>query len=125
VKKSMAVKGIKDTEKAAVGAIRTAIQTWLAPELMSIGEPLTHVEARLDGLAQRVASLEQRMDEDFKSMRSEVGARFDALRGESIAHFDAVRWSSAASIPSLISASAWPPLKRSSPNRVNPAVSGD
>jgi chromosome segregation ATPase len=94
----MPVKGIRDTEKVAVGAIRTAIQTWLAPELKSIGERLTHVEARLDGLdhrlaglEQRVVALEQHVGEDIKALRSEMGARFDALRSEFVAHFDAVR----------------------------------
>ena len=95
VKKTMAVKGIKDTEKIAVGAIRTAIQTWLAPELRTIGERLTHVEARLDGLEQRVGGLEKRterlesrMDQDFKSLRGEFGTHFEALRGEFTARFD-------------------------------------
>jgi hypothetical protein len=32
----MAVKGIKETEKVAVGAIRTALHTWLAPPLSEI-----------------------------------------------------------------------------------------
>ncbi len=46
----MTVKGIKDTEKVAVGAIRTAIQTWLAPQLSGINERLAHVEGRLEGI---------------------------------------------------------------------------
>src|SRR5579864_9172622 len=87
----MSVKGIRDTEKVAVGAIRTAIQTWLAPELRSVSDRLTHVEARLLGLEQRVAGLEQRVDEGIKGLRSEMGARFDGLRGEFLAHFEAVR----------------------------------
>lgn len=37
----MVLKGIKDTEKVAVGAIRTALQTWLAPQLSDISERLT------------------------------------------------------------------------------------
>jgi len=112
VKKAMPVKGIRDTEKVAVGAIRTAIQTWLAPELKTIGERLTHVEARLDGLEQRVGGLEKRLDglekrmeglegrmerldrrvdDDFKSLRADLSSRFEILRGEVEARFDAVR----------------------------------
>jgi hypothetical protein len=30
---SIAVRGIKETEKVAVGLIRTALQTWMAPQL--------------------------------------------------------------------------------------------
>src|SRR5215469_53853 len=47
VEVSMAAKGIKETEKVTVGAIRTALQTWLAPQLTDISQRLTHVEARL------------------------------------------------------------------------------
>lgn len=91
VKKAMPVKGVRDTEKVAVGAIRTAIQTWLAPELKTIGERLTHVEARLDSLEQRVAQLERRVDDDFKSLRADLRSRFETLRAEFEARFDAVR----------------------------------
>jgi chromosome segregation ATPase len=97
-KKDMAVKGIRDTEKVAVGAIRTAIQTWLAPELKSISERLTHVEARLDGLEKRMGGLEKRIeilerriDEDSRSLRAEVTTRLETLRSELGARFDAVR----------------------------------
>lgn len=50
----MGVKGIKETEKITVGALRTAIQTWLAPELSTIADRLTHVEARLDAMDKRL-----------------------------------------------------------------------
>lgn len=58
----MAVKGIKATEKVAVGAIRTALQTWLAPQLAEISQRLTHVEARLDGIDRRLDFIDKRMD---------------------------------------------------------------
>ncbi len=58
----MAVKAIKDTEKVAVGAIRTALQTWLAPQLSNISERLTHVEARLEGIDRRLDGVDRRLD---------------------------------------------------------------
>jgi chromosome segregation ATPase len=58
----MAVKGIKETEKVAVGAIRTALQTWLAPQLSEISQRLTHVEARLDGIDRRFEGIDKRLD---------------------------------------------------------------
>jgi hypothetical protein len=56
----MAAKGIKETEKVAVGAIRTALQTWLAPQLSDLGARMTHVEARLDGIDRRLEAIDQR-----------------------------------------------------------------
>jgi len=56
----MGVKGIRDTEKVAVGAIRAAIQTWLAPQLSGISERLAHVEGRLDGMDRRFELLRKR-----------------------------------------------------------------
>src|SRR5215469_7739822 len=98
MKKSMPVKGIKDTEKAAPGAIRTAIQTWLAPESENFGERLTYVQARLrslqtsfEGFEVRVERLERRVEEDSKSLRGELSTRFETLRSELEARFDAVR----------------------------------
>ena len=104
----MAVKGIKETEKVAVGAIRTALQTWLAPQLSEISQRLTHVEARLegidrrldlvdkridgidkrldgmdrrfDGINQRIVLLQQQMAEQFRSMHGEFEGRIDAVR---------------------------------------------
>ncbi len=57
----MAVKSIKDTEKVAVGAIRTAIQTWLAPQLSGISERLAHVEGRLEGIEGRLEGVQGRL----------------------------------------------------------------
>src|SRR5262249_19155209 len=97
----MAVKGIKETEKVAVGAIRTALQTWLAPQLSEISQRLTHVEARLDGIDKRLGLIEkglagldrrfcgtaqpssflpQQLADHFRSMHSELEARIDAVR---------------------------------------------
>jgi len=104
----MATKAIKDTEKIAVGAIRTALQTWLAPQLSDISQRLTHVEGRLDGidrrldgvdkhldgvnkrldgidkrldgLDRRIETVEKRMEEGFRSLRSEFSAHVDAVR---------------------------------------------
>jgi len=99
----MAVKGIKETEKVAVGAIRTALQTWLAPQLSDISQRLTHVEARLDGIDRRLDGIDHRLDgidkrldgmdrridavpkqmeEGFRSLRSEFEARIDAVRAD-------------------------------------------
>ena len=55
-------KGIKETEKVAVGAIRTALQTWLAPQLSEISQRLTHVEARLEGIDRRLDLVDKRID---------------------------------------------------------------
>jgi hypothetical protein len=41
----MPVKGIKETEKVALGVLRAEIQTWLAPQLSDISQLLTQVEA--------------------------------------------------------------------------------
>ena len=76
----MAAKVMKDAEKVAVGAIRTAIQTWLAPQLSGISERLTHVEARLDSVDRRFEAVEKRLEEGFTSLRSELGAHIDAVR---------------------------------------------
>src|SRR5690242_5848119 len=97
----MAVKGIKETEKVAVGAIRTALQTWLAPQLSEISQRLTHVEARLDGIDKRLDGMDERFDgmdkrieiiqqqmgEQFRSMHNEFEARIDAVRSD-IKHLD-------------------------------------
>jgi chromosome segregation ATPase len=104
----MAVKGIRETEKVAVGAIRTALQTWLAPQLSEISQRLTHVEARLDGIDRRLDGMDKRLDgmdrrfdamdqridifqkhmeETLRSMRNEMEARFDAVRSD-IKHLD-------------------------------------
>ena len=104
----MAVKGIRETEKVAVGAIRTALQTWLAPQLSEISQRLTHVEARLDGIDRRLDGMDKRLDgmdkrldgmdrridtlqkhleETLRSMRNEIEARFDAVRSD-IKHLD-------------------------------------
>ncbi|HJU12575.1 MAG TPA: hypothetical protein VJ728_16945 [Candidatus Binataceae bacterium] len=105
-----AVKGIRETEKVTVGAIRTALQTWLAPQLSDISQRLTHVEARLDGIDRRLDGLDHRMDgfdhrmdgldhrldevdhrldsfeqhlqETLRSMRNEMEARFDTVRSD-------------------------------------------
>jgi archaellum component FlaC len=111
----MAVKSIKETEKVAVGAIRTALQTWLAPQLSEISQRLTHVEARLevidrrfegidkrldgmdkrldsmdkrlDGMDKRIEIIQQQMAEQFRSMHNEFEARIDAVRSD-IKHLD-------------------------------------
>jgi chromosome segregation ATPase len=58
----MAVKGTRETEKVAVGAIRTALQTWLAPQLSEISQRLTHVEARLEVIDRRFEGIDKRLD---------------------------------------------------------------
>ncbi len=92
----MAVKGIKETEKVVVGAISTALQTWLAPQLSEISQRLTHVEARLkaidqrfdgidkrlDGMDKRIEIIQQQMAEQFRSMHNEFEARSDAVRSD-------------------------------------------
>ncbi|MBV8772979.1 MAG: hypothetical protein JO166_11725 [Deltaproteobacteria bacterium] len=106
----MAVKGIRETEKVAVGAIRTALQTWLAPQLSEISQRLTHVEARLDGIDRGLDGVDERLDgvdkrvdgvdrrldgvdkrievvqtqmgEQFRSMHLEFEARIDAVRSD-------------------------------------------
>jgi hypothetical protein len=99
----MAAKGIKETEKVAVGAMRTALQTWLAPQLSEISQRLTHVEARLevidrrfDGIDHRLDGIDKRLDgmdgrsdmfqkhmeEILRFMRNEIEARFDAVRSD-------------------------------------------
>jgi archaellum component FlaC len=74
----MAVKGIKDTEKVAVGAIRTAIQTWLAPELSTMNNRLTHVEAHLDAMDRRFDGIDKRLDAMDKRFDG-LEKRFDAM----------------------------------------------
>ncbi len=97
----MAVKGIKETEKIAVDSIRTALQTWLGPQLSDISQRLTHVEARLevidrrfegidkrldlidkrlDGMDVRIEALQTQMAEQFRSMHNEFEARIDTVR---------------------------------------------
>lgn len=85
----MAVRSIKETEKVAVGAIRTALQTWLAPQLSEISQRLTHVEARLDGIDhrldgidQRMESLQAQMEQQFRSIHNQFEARLDAVRSD-------------------------------------------
>jgi chromosome segregation ATPase len=85
----MALKQVKDTEELAVDALRTAIQTWLAPELSGLTQRLTHVEAhletidkRMDGLERRIDDAEKRTQETLRLMRSEIEARFDTVRSD-------------------------------------------
>jgi predicted nucleic acid-binding Zn-ribbon protein len=88
----MAVKGIKEAEKVTLGTIRTLMQTWLAPELRTLGERLTHVEARLEtidrrleGMDNRFDALEKRIDgveEKLNSFRTEVRAEFATVHRE-------------------------------------------
>jgi hypothetical protein len=66
----VALKGLKDTEKVAVGAIRTAIQTWLAPQLSGIGERPARVDERLESMDHERAG----MDERINSFRNEMGS---------------------------------------------------
>jgi chromosome segregation ATPase len=80
-----AARGIKATEKVAVGAIRTALQTWLAPQLTDISQRLTqvearlmHVEARLDAMDRRFDGIDQRLDGIDKRLDG-MDRRFDAL----------------------------------------------
>src|SRR6266851_683915 len=97
----MAVKGIKETEKVAVGAIRTALQTWLAPQLSDISQRLTHVEARLDGIDRRLDGVDKRldgvgkrldgMDRRIETVETRLEEGFRSLRSEFSAHIDAVR----------------------------------
>ena len=74
----MAAKGIKETEKVAVGAIRTALQTWLAPQLSDISARLTHVEARLDGIDRRLDLVDKRIDGIDKRLDG-IDKRLDAM----------------------------------------------
>jgi len=99
----MAVKGIKETEKVAVGAMRGAIQTWLEPQLTDISQRLTRLEAhldgiglRLDGIDKRAAGVEQHVDmprkyieEALRSMRNELEARFETIRSD-MKHLDSI-----------------------------------
>jgi archaellum component FlaC len=111
----VATKAIKDTEKIAVGAIRTALQTWLAPQLSDISQRLTHVEARLDGIDRRLDGVDKRldgvdkrlegvdkrldgvdkrldgMDRRIETVQTRLEEGFRSLRSEFSAHIDAVR----------------------------------
>jgi chromosome segregation ATPase len=58
----MAIKRVKETEKVTVGVLRTALQTWLAPEFSTLSDRLTHVEARLDGIDRRLDGIDRRLD---------------------------------------------------------------
>ena len=90
----MAVKGIKETEKVAVGAIRTALQTWLAPQLSEISQRLTHVEARLDGIDKRLDLIDKRldgMDKRIEIIQQQMGEQFRSMHNEFEARIDAVR----------------------------------
>src|SRR5580693_853906 len=81
----MAVKGIKDTEKVAVGAIRTAIQTWLAPQLSGISERLAHVEGRLEGIEGRLGGMDHRIEgveKAMESLRNEMRADISSVHSE-------------------------------------------
>jgi archaellum component FlaC len=92
----MAVKSIKETERVAVGAIRTALQTWLAPQLTDISQRLTHVEAgldgvgrrfdgidhRLDGIDKRLDALQTQIEQQARSMHNEFEARIEAVRSD-------------------------------------------
>ncbi len=71
----MAPREIRDTEKIAVGAIGTALQTWRAPELMNIGDRLTHVQARLDTTDHRVSGREPRAA-DFRAQLASLQVQF-------------------------------------------------
>src|SRR6266851_3108161 len=77
----MAVKGIKETEKVAVGAIRTALQTWLAPQLSDISQRLTHVAARLDGIDRRLDGIDHRLD-GIDERLDGMDRRIDAVRAD-------------------------------------------
>ena len=97
----MAVKGIRETEKVAVGAIRTALQTWLAPQLSDISQRLTHVEARLDSIDKRLDGIDKRfdgidkrldgMDRRIDALQTQVGEQFRSMHLEFEARIDAVR----------------------------------
>jgi chromosome segregation ATPase len=56
------LKGIKDSEKVAVGALRTVLQTWLTLELSGISERLGRIEERLDAHDHRFDGIEWRLD---------------------------------------------------------------
>ena len=77
----MALKGVRDTEKVAVGAIRTAIQTWLAPQLSGISEPLARVEERLVGVDQKLAGMDERIN-SFRNEMAGMGERLGSFRNE-------------------------------------------
>jgi hypothetical protein len=49
----VALKGIKDTEKVAVGAIVTMLKIGLTPQLSEISERLGRLEERLDRVEER------------------------------------------------------------------------
>jgi len=95
----MAVKGIKEAEKVTLRSIRTLMQTWLAPELRTLGERLTHVEARLETIDRRLDGMDKRfdvidkrfdalekrvdgLDERLNSFRTEVRAEFATVHSE-------------------------------------------
>ncbi len=80
----MAAKGIRDTEKVAVGAIRAAIQTWLAPQLSGISERLAHIEGRLEAVETGVVSLRNEMRGEVDSLRNEMRGAMASLHGEMI-----------------------------------------
>ncbi|MGH8013558.1 MAG: hypothetical protein ACREQ4_13765 [Candidatus Binataceae bacterium] len=90
----MPLKRIGDTEKLTVGALRTALQTLVAPQLSDIADRLTRVEARLDGVGHRFGVIEKQLAdfhestrEVLRSMRNEMDARFNAVQS----NFDMVR----------------------------------
>jgi chromosome segregation ATPase len=99
----MDLKRKKGPREREVRAIRTALKTWLGPQLSTINEQLTKVEARLDAIDRsldridkrsepvsnpfeqgdkRSNGLEKRLDESINSLRTEMRAEFSAVHSE-------------------------------------------
>ncbi len=93
----MTVKGTREAEKVTLGTIRTLMQTWLAPELRTLGERLTHVEARLetidrrlDGMDKRFDTIDKRFEAPWKNGSTVVEEKLNSFRTEVRAEFATV-----------------------------------
>ncbi len=85
---------LKDTEKIAVGALRQALQAWLAPQLSGMSERLAHIEGRLDGLEKRMqdgfGAVNARLDDSFAAVNARLDDSFAAVNARLDDSFGAV-----------------------------------
>jgi hypothetical protein len=66
-------------EKESIDLLRTALQTWLGPELSSLNERLKFVEKRLDGIGERLNGIDKRLELRIKKQLETQGKRIDGF----------------------------------------------
>lgn len=75
----MAVMGLKDRNKAEVGAMIALLQTCLAPQLNRIDSCLTRIEVRLESIDRHFDDLEVRFSAAAAGLGGEFGTPVGAL----------------------------------------------